>query len=154
MKIEISQPWNLSANQTLKDLGTSKSGLSHHEATKRLQIHGHNDIERVSRRSGFSIFLSQYKNPLILILIGVSITSFLIGDRLGSGIILVMIAVNSLMGFIQEFRSEKAVELLRRKASLKSRVIRNGQEETIHAVDLVPGDVVKISQGSVVVFPI
>ncbi|OGY22685.1 MAG: magnesium-translocating P-type ATPase [Candidatus Woykebacteria bacterium GWB1_45_5] len=150
MKIEISQPWNLSANQTLKDLGTSKSGLSHHEATKRLQIHGHNDIERVSRRSGFSIFLSQYKNPLILILIGVSITSFLIGDRLGSGIILVMIAVNSLMGFIQEFRSEKAVELLRRKASLKSRVIRNGQEETIHAVDLVPGDVVKISQGSVV----
>jgi len=147
---EAVKPWSLSPAKLLKDLGSNPAGLSHHEAFKRLKTYGHNDIERASRRGGLSIFLSQYKNPLILILIVVSIVSFLMGDRLGSGIILVMVTVNSLMGFIQEFRSERAVEILRHRASLKTTVIRDGIEHTIHATDLVPGDVVKVYQGSII----
>jgi len=150
MIVEATKPWNLPSTKLLKDFGTSSAGLSQQEAAKRLKTYGHNDIERQSRRSSLLIFLSQYKNPLILLLIVISIVSFLMGDRLGSGIILVMVAVNSLMGFIQEFRSERAVELLRHRASLKTTVLRDGIEHTIHATDLVPGDVVKVYQGSVI----
>jgi Mg2+-importing ATPase len=150
MIVETTKPWNLPSVKLLKNLGTTAAGLSHQEAANRLKTYGHNDIERQSRRGSLIIFLSQYKNPLILLLIIVSIISFIMGDHLGSGIILVMVVVNSLMGFIQEFRSEKAVALLRRKASLKTTVVREGAEKTLEATDLVPGDIVKVSQGSVV----
>jgi Mg2+-importing ATPase len=150
MTIEITKPWNLTIDQVFKSLQTSKGGLSHHEAAKRLKRYGYNDIEREARRGAFKIFLSQYKNPLILILIVACTISFLMGDRLGAGIILAMLVLNSFMGFFQEFRSEKAVELLRRKASLKTTVIREGQEHVVNATDLAPGDVVKIFQGNVV----
>ncbi|OGY22929.1 MAG: magnesium-translocating P-type ATPase [Candidatus Woykebacteria bacterium RBG_13_40_15] len=150
MTIEITKPWNLTIDQVFKALQTSSNGLLHHEVIRRLKRHGLNDIERESRRGALKIFLSQYKNPLILILIVASILSFFMGDRLGSVIILVMLAVNSLMGFFQEYRSEKAVELLRRKASLKTTVIREGVEHRVDATDLVPGDIVKVFQGSVI----
>lgn len=147
---KINKPWNLPLAKLLKNLGTTSTGLSHEEAAKRLKTYGHNDIERASRRNWPVILLSQYKNPLILLLIIVSIVSFLMGDHLGSGIIIVMVVINSLMGFIQEFRSERAVALLRRRASLKATVVREGVEQTIHATDLVPGDIVKVSQGMVI----
>jgi len=150
MITKATKPWNLPLNKLFRDLGTGPTGLSHKEAATRLKRFGRNDIERESRRSGLSIFLSQYKNPLILILILVSIISFFMGDRLGSGIIVVMVVVNSLMGFTQEFRSEKAVDFLRRKASLTATVIRGEEEAQIPATDLVPGDLVKIFPGSVV----
>lgn len=149
-QIIASKPWSLNETELLSSLQTKPSGLTYSEAKGRLALFGVNDIEKAKRRTIPGIFLNQYKNPLILILIGVSITSFFLGDKLGTGIILVMLFINSFMGFFQEYGSEKAVAMLRRRASLKASVIREGKELKIAASDLVPGDIVKIEQGNVV----
>lgn len=144
------KPWSLNENELLSLLQTKTSGLTGTEAQNRLALFGVNDIEKAKRRTPVGIFLNQYKNPLILILIGVSIASFVLGDRLGTGIILIMLIVNSFMGFFQEYSSEKAIAALRRRASLKTTVIRADKEVETAATDLVPGDIVKIEQGNVI----
>jgi len=148
---EIIAPWNNDAEALVKELGTSsEKGLSNAEAAARLAEVGPNDLEREQNTPGWKIFLSQFTSPLVLILIGASLISFALGERTETVIIVFMVFLGGVLAFLQEYRSERALRLLRKKLTHKANVIRNGKTERINATDLVPGDIVELELGSVV----
>jgi len=143
---------------TLKDLGTSAEGLTQDEARKRLDEYGPNQLAEVKKKSLIIKFLEQFKGVLILILLGAAIVSAVIGlffsdegsllVRLSDTIvILVVITINAIVGFFQEFRAEKAMDALKQMANPRARVQRDGKEEEIPANELVPGDVIIVEEG-------
>jgi len=146
---KIEKPWNKDASELYSLLSSSKNGLDLNEAEARLKKFGPNEIKEF-RRGGFEIFLSQYKNPLILILIAASFVSGFLGEWFDASIIVLMIFVNSMMGFLQEYRSEKAVAALKKKISRRALAIRQGKEIPIDASLLVVGDLVKLAPGDIV----
>src|SRR3989338_10000587 len=99
-----------SADSVLKKLHTSPSGLSVEEAKKRLEKFGPNELKTGVGRSFFSIFLAQFKNAFILILVGAGVISFFLGDNTDALIIAAAVLVNILLGFWQEARAEKRSE--------------------------------------------
>ena len=142
---------------TLKDLETSAEGLSQKEAGKRLVEHGPNRLAEVKKRSLIKKFLDQFKSVLIVILIIAAIFSAWIGLNSDEGslfvklsdtiVILIVITINAIVGFLQEFRAEKAMDALKQMANPRARVRRDGKEEEIPADELVPGDVIIVEEG-------
>ncbi len=137
----------LSENQIFQTLQSSKNGLSDFEAKKRQSIFGLNDIQEEKKRSPFSVFAKQFVNPLILILFGATILSAFIGEFIDALIIITMALLAIIVGFVQEYRAERAIEALRKMVGTKVRVIRNGDEKIIDARQLVPGDIIFVSVG-------
>src|SRR4030042_6644592 len=146
---EIEKPWSKDEQELVSSLGSSSAGLSFEEAQERLRKFGPNEI-RGSYRTPFEIFLYQYKNPLILILIFTSLIYGVLGDWFEASIIILMVFINSLMGFLQEARSEKAVATLKKKISHWDLVIRDGKEVEVDASTLVVCDLVKLKSGDVI----
>lgn len=130
-------------------LNTSPSGLSKESATHRLIEHGKNEIRDAKRKTVLKMLLHQITDFMILILIVAAIVSGLIGDVVDTIIILVIVFLNALVGFIQEYRAEKAMEALKSMAANNARVIRNRKRIDIPASDLVPGDVVTLEAGNI-----
>ncbi|RLF98964.1 hypothetical protein DRN58_05975, partial [Thermococci archaeon] len=139
--------WSLPIEKLLSSLDTSKKGLGEKEAEKRLGKYGHNAIEKKETRSALKIFLSQFKNPLIYILVFATIVAAFVGDKTEAVIILAIVFLNSVLGFFQEYRSEKALEKLRKYIKFKVKVLRNGERAEIEAEKLVPGDIVFLNIG-------
>ncbi len=139
--------WSLPIEKLLSSLDTSKKGLGEKEAEKRLGKYGHNAIEKKETRSALKIFLSQFKNPLIYILVFATIVAAFVGDKTEAVIILAIVFLNSVLGFFQEYRSEKALEKLRKYIKFKAKVLRNGERAEIEAEKLVPGDIVFLNIG-------
>lgn len=146
----LTSPWAIDAQEVLRNLGTSLRGLSKTEAEKRLRQEGKNEVEQEHVHPAWKILLSQFTSPLVLILIGASLISFSLGDRTETVIILAMILLGGILAFIQEYRSERALRLLRKKLNRKATVIRNGSPTRINAADLVRGDIVQLELGTVV----
>lgn len=122
-------------------------GLSQEEAEKRLQTYGKNEIPSQTKIRPFSIFLSQFKSFLILILLFAIPIAYLAGERLDAIFILIIVILNAIFGFVQEYRAEKAIESLKKMVVERVRVIRDGQEEEIDSRELVPGDIFIIEEG-------
>jgi len=123
-----------------------KKGLSENEAKKRLLEYGENEIVE-KKESNFLIFLRQFKSPLIVILIVACIISFLIGEILDSVVIIGIVILNSIIGFYQERKAEKAIESLKKLTAPTAVVVRDGKIKTIPASKLVPGDLVIFDAG-------
>lgn len=122
-------------------------GLSNEQAEKILNIVGKNLLPEAKKISIFSVYLSQLKNPLIYILILASLVSVYLKDYLNSFVILAAVAINSLLGFVQEYKAKKSLEKLKGFLSETSKVIRNGELQRIKSQMIVPGDVVMVSLG-------
>ncbi len=137
-------------DELFEELDTSKAGLTSVEVKKRLEKWGPNIPQKLTRISWVKIFLSQFNNALIIILILVSIFSFVVNEHLNGGIILVMLFVNSALGFFQELKAEKTLEKLKKYVVFKTKVIRDGNVESINSVKLVPGDIVLLNKGDMV----
>lgn len=137
----------MNADQVIQYLQTTFDGLTDREANERLGVYGFNKIKAEKRTSRAAILTKQMREPLIIILlIAITISAF-VGD-LGDAIIIVAIVILSiLVGFIQEFKSEKAIEALKKMTAATCRVIRNNEESIIDVTGLVPGDVILISAG-------
>ncbi|MFO8015645.1 MAG: calcium-transporting P-type ATPase, PMR1-type [Candidatus Woesearchaeota archaeon] len=133
--------------ETLKDLDTGRKGLSASEAKERLEKHGPNELEEKKGISPLRILLRQFSSPLIWILIGAVIISFLIGEKIDAAIILVILILNAIVGFIQEYRAEEAIKALKKMASLKATVIRDNKRQEIDTKMLVPGDMILLETG-------
>jgi Ca2+-transporting ATPase len=133
--------------ETFAQLGSKASGLSQSEAQTRLKQYGINEIQAAQRISPWSILLEQFKNVLILILLGATAISFFLGHGIESIVIAVIILFAVLLGFIQEYRAERAIEALRQMAAPTAAVLRDGQEVKIAAREVVPGDVVILHTG-------
>lgn len=124
-----------------------EKGLTTFEAQKRLQSFGKNEITREEKVTTFSLFFSQFPSFLNAILAAASILSFAIGSYIDGVFILTVVLVNSVFGFLQEYRAEKSLQKLKEYIKPIVRVIRDGKEIQLETWELVPGDLVILSQG-------
>jgi Mg2+-importing ATPase len=142
--------WNHKPEELLRELGASPDGLSEAAARKRLSEFGPNALAARQKASGFQLLLRQVKNPLVLILLAATAVSFFAGEQLGAIIIFLIVLGSIGLSFYQEYSAANAMEKLRSRISLKCRVLRDGKEQDIFAEEVVPGEVVMLSAGSIV----
>ncbi|NWG35694.1 MAG: cation-translocating P-type ATPase [Chloroflexi bacterium] len=133
--------------EAFAELNSTKSGLSQKEAEARLANYGPNEIQAAHRISPWEILLEQFKNVLILILLGATAISFFLGHGVESIVIAVIVLFAVVLGFVQEYRAERAIDALRQMAAPMATVLRDGEEMKIPAREVVPGDVVIIHTG-------
>ena len=146
--MEQNKPWHtLTQDAAYELLSSSPNGLTNAEASKRLVEMGPNEIRAAKRISAWEILLDQFKNILILILLGATVISLFLGHGVESIVIAVIVLFAVLLGFIQEYRAERAIEALRQMAAPTASVLRDGNEVEIPARDLVPGDVILLHTG-------
>ena len=144
----IKEPfWSISVEETLTILETQPEGLSSEEAQKRLKSFGINEIRDGDRFSKLKLFFNQFRSPLIFILIIAGIVTTFLKDWIDTGVIFGAVFINIVLGFSQENKAENILELLRSYVKTRTRVRRDNRELIIDAHNLVPGDVVRISQG-------
>jgi P-type Ca2+ transporter type 2C len=144
----VSDWHRLEIAEVLERLGTDPArGLSEEEAKRRLAEHGPNEIKAARRISPWSILLDQVKNVLILVLLGAVGLSAFLGDTLEAAVIAAIVILAVALGFIQEYRAERAIEALREMAAPTATVVREVEEREVPARDLVPGDVLLVQAG-------
>ena len=125
-------------------------GLSASEAARRRKHYGRNTIEQGRRRSLLSLFVRQFNDLMIQVLIGAAIIAGLLGEIIDALAILVILLLNAVIGTVQEFRAEKALAALRKMTAPTARVRRDGELMALSAAELVPGDLVMLEAGNVV----
>jgi len=138
----------LSVTAVLDRLGTSQTGLSGEDAARRLAEHGPNELAASAGPSPWSLLLAQFKNVLIVILLVAVGLSALLGHALEAVVIAVILLFAVVLGFVQEYRAERAMEGLRRMAAPVATALRDGEEREVAARELVPGDVVRLEAGA------
>ncbi|SEM22254.1 Ca2+-transporting ATPase [Syntrophus gentianae] len=137
-------------NRIFSDLRTSSEGLSSGEAAARLKQYGPNELIEKKGKSPFRMFLDQFRDFMILVLIAAAVIAGFIGDLSDTIAIVVIVIVNAVIGFVQEYRAEKAMEALKKMAAPTATVLRDGQPGTAPASELVPGDLVVLEAGRIV----
>jgi magnesium-transporting ATPase (P-type) len=141
-------PWHaMTADEVIKRINTdAKSGLDEGEVASRLKRYGSNRLPEGTKRGPFIRFLSQFNNILVYVLLGAGFTKMMLNLWLDAAIIFAVVILNSLLGFIQEGRAEKALDSIRNMLSAAARTVRGGETRMIAADQLVPGDVAQLSQ--------
>ncbi|MBI5379986.1 MAG: cation-translocating P-type ATPase [Nitrospirae bacterium] len=144
----MNNAWHtLSSQEALERLGTSSEGLPEAKAWRRLAEHGPNELKEELRATPFSLFLAQFKNLLLVILLVAVALSAFMGHVVEAVAIAVILLLAVLLGFIQEYRAERAIEALRALAAPTAHVLRDGGELEIPARELVPGDILILRTG-------
>ncbi|MGD9782458.1 MAG: cation-translocating P-type ATPase [Kiritimatiellia bacterium] len=146
----MTAPHTRKPEEVLADLRTSSDGLSAAEAAARLAIHGPNELRETISRPAWKMLLAQFVEPMILILVAAAFLSFGLGDVTEGIAILAIVVLFGVLGFVQEYRAEKAMAALKQMSSPVVRVRRDGTLLEIPARELVPGDVVQLETGNVV----
>ncbi len=137
-------------NDVIQEQRSSLQGISSEEAVRRLGEYGPNELKEKKKKTLFMMFLDQFRDFMILVLIAAAVVSGFIGELSDTIAIIVIVILNAVIGFIQEYRAEKAVAALKKMAAPSATVIRNGMPTTIAASKIVPGDIVKLEAGRVV----
>ena len=137
----------LSPVQVLDLLETGLAGLSHHAARERLSLYGPNVLVAARQISPWLILLRQFQNLLITILIVATAISFLMGESLDAWVILAIVLACVVLGFIQEYRAEKAAAALKKLAAPEATVVREDKEQVVPASEVVPGDLLVLHTG-------
>ncbi len=137
----------LTVQNALEELGSRNDGLSHDEVIERALKYGPNELQAAHRVTPWEILLEQFKNVLILILLGATTISLVLGHGVESIVIGVIVLFAVVLGFVQEYRAERAIEALRQMAAPTATVLREGVEVKISAKNLVPGDIILIRTG-------
>lgn len=131
-------------------LGSNANGLTSPEAKKRSRQYGPNEIQKGEKVSALGLFLNQIKDPLLILLILAGVLSILIGETLEGIAMFAIVLLNALLGFLQEYRAEKAMEALQRIAAPMAVVVRDGVEQKIPSSNIVPGDIISLESGGIV----
>jgi Ca2+-transporting ATPase len=137
----------LEPKEVLAALDSHDRGITPEQAQLRLEESGPNELRREKGQSSLGLFLEQFRDFLIIILIAAALVSMAIGEVLDAMVILVIVVINAIVGFVQGYRAEKSLEALKKMTSPTARVVRNGEEMKIPAVELVPGDVILLEAG-------
>jgi len=163
--LPMSSAWHaMDKEAVLQAVKSSPNGLSSEEAKRRLSEYGYNELKERKRRTALQMFLEEFKDIFILLLIAATVFSVIIGyyelmrnpelgfletyaDAITIGIIVLLVAI---AGFVQEYRAEKAIEALKKLAAPKARVMRDGKETMIFAREVVPGDLLVLESGDTV----
>lgn len=143
-----------SREEVFSELETDKGGLSSEEAEDRLDEYGENRIEDDDSTSMLGIFISQFQDNLIYLLMAAGVLSIAVGFLPGqepkyteTGIIFLILFANGVFGFIQDYRAEKSIEALKKMSSPNSTVKRDGKKKEVDSTELVPGDIIYLEQG-------
>jgi len=139
----------LPPDELLRKLSTGYGGLSEEEARRRLSVYGRNEI-REKKESLLVLFLNQFRNPLVYILLLASLVALAAGEKVDFFLIVGIVLANAFIGFFQEYRALVSLESLRRYTELKVKVLREGSPREIPSSLLVPGDLVLLEEGDVV----
>ena len=138
----------VAVDDVVKRLATDVGkGLAANEAAKRLQKYGPNRLPEGKKRGPFMRFLSQFNNILVYVLLGAGFTKLMLNLWIDAAIIFGVVFLNSLLGFFQEGKAEKALESIRNMLSAEARTLRGGETRVIAAEQLVPGDIVLLESG-------
>jgi Ca2+-transporting ATPase len=143
--------WQLEIEEATKALEADLTkGLSSDEAELRLEKYGRNELEEKKKKTILIMLLDQFKDFMIIVLIIAAVISGIIGELTDSLAIIVIVILNAIIGFVQEYRAEKAMAALRGMAAPIATVIRDGMTTNIPASELVPGDIVVLEAGNIV----
>lgn len=142
--------WCLPVDEVLKVLGSCRNGLSMADAAERLQHFGYNTVLERKRGRLLWLFFSRFLNPLVLILVCAASLAVVLHDWLDATIVLAIIFISNVLSFLQEHHASNVVEKLRRQVSAKTTVLRNSQRQIIPSENVVPGDIIQLSAGSLI----
>jgi Mg2+-importing ATPase len=142
--------WSIPASELLQQLQTSPEGLTSDEVRERLHRYGPNFLKPKKKSDALTLLLSQFKSPIILILLFAAGLSLFLHDPTNAVIILVIVLVSGLLGFWQERGAVDAVEKLLAIVQIKTNVIRNGDSKEVPVEEVVPGDIVFLKAGDVI----
>ncbi|HET7896976.1 MAG TPA: HAD-IC family P-type ATPase, partial [Flavisolibacter sp.] len=140
----------LSVDETFQRTGSSPDGLTADAILALRQKHGLNLLAEKKKTPAWVHFINQFKDMMILILIAAAIISGIVGDSTDTIVILIIVFLNAIVGFVQEYRAEKAMDALKKLAAPQSTVLRNGHVATILSTELVPGDIVLLDAGNTI----
>jgi Ca2+-transporting ATPase len=136
------------AEEVLRELDVdSRAGLDRPTVQQRLETHGYNEIAQAQAVSPLALLLGQFRNVLIIVLLGAAGLSAAAGEILDALIILIIVFFSALLGFFQEYRAGRAVDALKRMLAPTARVLRDGQPTVVSARELVPGDILLLEAG-------
>jgi Ca2+-transporting ATPase len=139
---------SIEAPEVLKELNTDpRHGLTEGEAKSRLETYGFNELKKEEGISPLALFFNQFKNILIIILIIAIVLSALVGEVVDAAIIAVIVVFCAVLGFVQEYRAERALEALKKMLTPTITVLRGGKEEEVPSKELVPGDILLLEAG-------
>jgi Ca2+-transporting ATPase len=139
--------YTMSPEEVLKALDSAATGLSQEEAQKRLAQYGPNELQKEKRASSIKMFFEQFTDILIVILLIATALSVAIGEIVDAIVIIAIVLATAVLGFVEEYRSEKAVEALKKMTAPTAMVLRDGKEVKIPAIEIVPGDVILLYAG-------
>lgn len=140
--------WLQSEQEVSRNLQTdSHRGLSRSEARKRLQEFGHNQLLEKRKVSAFYLFFCQFSNFIVWILIAAAIIAGILREWIDAFAIIIIVILNALLGFFQEYKAERSLSALRKMITRSSKVIRDGKLQTVPSKEIVPGDLILIEAG-------
>ena len=142
--------WSHPADLLLREMESSPEGLSASAAKDRLRLYGANNLKPNQHDTPLRMFLSQFTNPLVLILVFAAIVSAIVSEWVDTTIVLIIVMASALLSFTQEYSASHAVEKLRSQITLKTTVLRDGKPQSVLAEEVVPGDIVLLSAGSLI----
>ena len=142
--------WGIPTEKLLGDLRTGSNGIQQSDVESRIKQYGVNALKVQRKNTALGLLLSQFKSPLVLILIFASIVSAFVGEWTDAIIVLMVVIGSTMLGFVQEYRAGNAVEKLRSQVTIKSTVVRDGKPQSIPSEQVVPGDVALLSAGSLI----
>jgi Ca2+-transporting ATPase len=140
----------LKAEDAVAGVESDDRGLSSAEARRRLERYGRNALPEAQSRSLFSVFIGQFKSPLIYLLFAAAAIALGLGHTSDAVVIFIVVLLNSIIGAVQEGRAERSLQALRKLATHKARVLRDGREAIVEAAEVVPGDVLLLEAGDAI----
>ncbi|HEX8683590.1 MAG TPA: cation-translocating P-type ATPase [Ardenticatenaceae bacterium] len=146
------QPWHATpvAEVAAGLRSDPRRGLTADDARQRLEQHGPNELTAQAREPAWRKFLAQFTDFIVLLLLAAAVVSGLLGETIDAVAIGVIVLLNAIIGFVQEYQAEQAIAALKQMTAPHARVMRGGQVEDIAAREIVPGDVVMVEQGDIV----
>ena len=144
--------WHVKSEKEVEEiLSTSLTeGLSSSEALQRLEKYGPNELEQKGRKSIWTMFIEQFKDFMIIILIVAAVISGILGEVADAAIILAIVILNAILGVVQENKAEESLEALKKMSAPNAKVRRDGRPNVISSTELVPGDIVILETGDLV----
>ena len=136
-----------SAEKIYSDLKSSKDGITSSDAKERIKTYGLNKLAKKKEHTILKILIGQFKSFLVALLVVAMVVSYFIGEHIDAYVIGIIVILNALLGFIQEYRADKAVESLKKLSAPKAHVMRDGRVQEIDAEQLVPGDILVLAEG-------
>ena len=142
--------FSMSAEETMAAFETGEEGLSEEQVTRNRERYGANHLQETKQKGILAIFLSQFKDLLVIILIIAAIISMITGQLSSTIVIFAVLILNAVLGTVQYVRAEKSLESLKKLSSPEAKVIRGGKMTVIDAADLVCGDIVTLEAGDII----